>query len=219
MIVTQSCDIERSSKERPFLELAPLEVAEPGKLAEIRKGRHARYVYVPGVFDKGLVADLERVMTVEKAAVQGWERVRGCRDNLEVRELSEALARKRNRFAFPDDFCALARSFNDWIRTKSRLKTPEGRAFEEIEEIRVSAEPDWEAIEVSLFFYFIRGSGSDAKENEANEKNLGNWLRFFPKNGRFTTVQGIITTLEDMTARDFVISARYDLDTVSPKPK
>jgi len=35
-------------------------------------------LYIPGVAELNLVADLDRVMTVEKAVVAEWERKSGC---------------------------------------------------------------------------------------------------------------------------------------------
>ena len=70
-------------------------------VAEIQRGRRPNYAYVPGVAEMHFVADLDRVMTVEKAVVASWSRVVGCRNDGEVRQISSALARKRARVPGP----------------------------------------------------------------------------------------------------------------------
>jgi hypothetical protein len=56
----------RTCTSRPFIEVVPLvEVDEPS-LREVQKGRRPQYAYIPGAAGLKLVADLDRVMTVEK---------------------------------------------------------------------------------------------------------------------------------------------------------
>ncbi len=104
VVVTQTCDIVRSCSSRPFIEVVPLVEVDEQYLCEIERGRRPQYAFIPGVVEHRLVADLDRIMTVEKAVVAGWERKQGCQSDQEVRSLAQALARKRIRFAFPDDF-------------------------------------------------------------------------------------------------------------------
>jgi hypothetical protein len=65
-----------------------------------------------------LVADLDRTMTVEKAVVAKWPRTAGCRTDEDVRRFSMALARKRARLAFPDDFTACAQKLQTRLQEK-----------------------------------------------------------------------------------------------------
>jgi hypothetical protein len=95
VVVTQTCDIVRSCKERPFIEIVPLVEVDQQQMPEIQKARRPQYAYVPGVAELNLVADLDRVMTVEKAVVAEWERQSGCQNDEEIRALGQALARKR----------------------------------------------------------------------------------------------------------------------------
>ena len=46
--------------------------------------------------------------SVEKALVAGWTRIHGWESGEELRDFAQSLARKRSRFAFPDDFVAAA---------------------------------------------------------------------------------------------------------------
>jgi hypothetical protein len=49
MIASQSCDIVRSCKERPFVEVCPLVEMDEKELGQVKQGLRPRYVCVPGV--------------------------------------------------------------------------------------------------------------------------------------------------------------------------
>lgn len=76
----------------------------PEILRQIERGRRPAYAFLPQLADRHLVVDLDRIMTVEKAMVLSWTRAPGCATDVEARAFAQALARKRARFAFPDDF-------------------------------------------------------------------------------------------------------------------
>jgi hypothetical protein len=95
VVVTQTCDLVRSCAERPFVEVAPLVAVDDQYLQDIHRLKRPRYAYIAGVAEFNLVADLDRVMTVEKAVVARWERISGCPSDADTRLLGEALARKR----------------------------------------------------------------------------------------------------------------------------
>jgi len=90
MIATQTCDIVRSCRDRPFVEACPLVEVDEEELRQIERGRQPRYAFVPGVAGEGLVAHLDRVMTVEKAVIASWTRTVGCTSDVETRELARA---------------------------------------------------------------------------------------------------------------------------------
>ena len=137
-ILTQTCDLVRSCRDRPFVEVSPLVGVDHRMLHEIELGRRPNYGFIPGVARHSLVADLDRVMTVEKTVVAVWERIEGCGTDGEARRLSLALARKRARTAFPDDFVAFARPLVDRMLRKHDRQSEEGRALRSLREIRVS---------------------------------------------------------------------------------
>lgn len=109
VVVTQTCDIVRSCAERPFVEVCPLVKVDERRLREIQRGHRPGYGFLPLIANVDLVADLDRVMTVEKPAVARWTRTPGWGTDIEARRFAQALARKRARFAFPDDFTAFVR--------------------------------------------------------------------------------------------------------------
>jgi hypothetical protein len=156
MIATQSCDIVRSCAERPFVEVCPLVELEDEVLKEVERGRRPQFAFIPGVASRRLAADLDRVMTVEKAFVSGWERTPGCDGDPARRGLAAALARKRVRFAFPDAFTVFAKTLQNRLGDKHDKKSDEGRGLRALREIRVRAAPFWDAPRVDIFFWFIR---------------------------------------------------------------
>ncbi len=215
VVVTQTCDIIRSCSERPFIELAPLVEVSADVSDDIKKGRRPGFAFIPGLADRRLVADLDRIMTAEKSVVATWNRVAGCSTDDEVRALSAALARKRVRFAFPDDFVALVRPLQERLTSKHGKNSAEGRALRALREIRVAATPSWDAPRVEVMFYFIPTGEQEEFETEQWFVFLEQWLDLVKATGRFVTVEGLVATLEGLTAADYVTSDPLDLDHLS----
>ncbi|WP_434043969.1 MULTISPECIES: hypothetical protein [Sorangium] len=215
VVLTQTCDIVRNCIERPFIEAAPIVEVEEKKLREIQRVLRPNYAYIPALDGERLVADLDRVMTVEKTIVADWVRVPGCRNDAEARAFAEALRRKRGRFAFPDDFNATARDLQDQLKKRHDKNSDEGRALRELREIRVTAEPSWEAERVTLVFWFIRHPEQRNFEGKTWDSWLEAWLKLVKKTDRYVDVRGQVTTLADMTAEDYVTSDQLDLDYLS----
>jgi hypothetical protein len=152
VVLTQTCDIVRSCRERPFVEVAALMEVEEARLRETRKALLVNRAYVPGIADRRLVADLDRVMTVEKAVLARWPRTPGYSTEAEARAFGEALGRKRTRPAFPDDFFAAMTRLQRRIRDKHGRSSSEGRLLEALREIRIHASPSWDAPQVLVRF-------------------------------------------------------------------
>lgn len=218
MLATQTCDLIRACSERPFVEVCPLiEVTEP-VLNETRRARRPSLAFVPGVADENLVADLDRVMTVEKAVVAAWSRTQGCRSDSAARQLAAALSRKRARFAFPDDFVQLAAPFANHAKKKHGRNSPAGEALRGLREIRVHAAPSWGAAQVALTFLFIPDGDAAQLDSSDPTDALANWLDRLVPSGRFISVEGLLVTLDDLTARDYADSDPLDLEHLSREP-
>jgi hypothetical protein len=223
VVITQTCDLVRSCTDRPFLEISPLVEVNAELLAEIKRLKRPNYAYIAGVADlpsatlreRFLVADIDRVTTVEKAVVAAWERIPGCQSDADTRSLAEALARKRSRFAFPDDFNRFAQKLQKRMQDKHEKSTDEGEALRALREIRVSATPAWDADTVELIFWFIRAETDDRFQDQEWHEWLDSWLQFLPASGRFSSVDGSVVTLDDMTAKEYVNSDLLDLDRLS----
>ncbi|MQA89432.1 MAG: hypothetical protein GEU90_04245 [Gemmatimonas sp.] len=215
MVATQTCDIVRACGDRPFVEVCPLVGVDAGQLQHVQRGRFPRYAFVPALIDRMLVADLDRVMTVEKAVLAEWARISGSNSDEEARRLSLSLARKRARVAFPDDFVELTAALSDRLSGKHGKNSDEGRALRGLREIRVQAAPSWNADEVDLFFWFIRNEDEPTFEDKSWDQYLDGWMARVPPSGRFNSIGGVVVTLEDLTAQEYVESDPLDLDHLS----
>ena len=214
VILTQTCDVVRGCRKRPFVEVSPLIEISGQDLEAIRRLKRPAFAYVPATAERRLVADLDRTMTIEKALVAGWTRIPGWKTDNELRDFALALARKRSRFAFPDDFVAAAQAFQRHLAGKHDKKTEEGARLRELREIRVRAAPSWESDSVCLTWWFIKDSVPEDTTIDWS-RLLDRWLDRFDQTGRFSIDASIACRLEDMTARDYVESDRLDLDHLS----
>lgn len=214
-VVTQTCDIVRSCLSRPFVEVVPLVKVDEQDLRDIQRGRRPQYAFIPNLAEKGFVADLDRVMTVEKGVVAQWDRVSGCSTDEERRSLGQALARKRSRFAFPDDFIQFSKRLQNRLREKHEKLTDEGKALQALREIRVRASLSWNDPKVELMFWFIRNEDEPTFEGTGWHELLKKWLDLVPKSGRFQSVEGQVITLKDLSAKDYNESDSLDLDHLS----
>jgi hypothetical protein len=70
VVVSQTCDVVRSCEERPFVEVCPVVEVDEDRLHEIERGRRPSYASLPLLAAQRLVADLDRVMTVENPSLQ-----------------------------------------------------------------------------------------------------------------------------------------------------
>jgi hypothetical protein len=214
VILSQTCDVVRGCRDRPFLEVAPLVEMPEVQVEAIRRLKRPAFAYVPATADARLVADLDRVMTVEKALVAGWTRTPGWETDDELRAFALALARKRSRFAFPDDFVAASQALQRHLVDKHDKQTDEGAHLRALREIRVRAAPSWDDDQVQLSWWFVKDA--DPEEVDVDwPRFLGPWLGLFDQTGRFRLDPPVACRLEDMTARDYVESDRLDLDHLS----
>lgn len=214
-VLTQTCDLMRPCSKRPYVEVAPLVEVDVATLGEIGACRRPAYALVPTLATECLVADLDRTMTVEKAVVARWDRVEGCLSDGERRDFGRALARKRGRVAFPDDFVELAGPLSKRLVGKHNAETDEGEALRALREIRVRAAPSWGASQVEVFLWFIRHDSRPESGGISWPRLLRKWLGLVAPSGRFTVVDGAIVGLDDLTARDYVESDPLDLDRLS----
>ncbi len=216
VVLTQTCDLVRTCAERPFVELAPLMEVDQVTWRTVERGRQPRHAVVPGLTESRLVADLDRVMTVEKTVVARWTRVPGCRTDDEARGFALALSRKRARMAFPDDFVIFVRKLQLRMSDKHDKDSVEGRGLRALREVRVRAAPSWESDTVELTLYFIRDEGAMEFAGVPWSELLERWLELVPDGGRFQ-VEGLVQTLHDLTAADYVESDPLDLGYLSDR--
>lgn len=188
VVVTQTCDVVRSCTVRPYIEVAPLVRVSADDLHAAQRGRRPAHATLPALVPDSLVADLDRVMTVEKSIVAAWNRTPGYTNDADGRAFAQALARKRVRFAFPDDFTTLARKLQSRLTDKHDKNTDEGRGLRALREIRVHATPSWGAPQVDVFFWFVRSENDADFEGKSWADLLKEWLKLVPTSGRFKSV-------------------------------
>jgi hypothetical protein len=217
VILTQTCDIVRRSVDRPFIEVAPLVEVPEEKTHSIERCERPQYASIPSLRIHRLVADLDRTMTVEKAVVAKWPRTPGCRTDDERRRFAWALARKRSRCAFPDDFTRFAEKLTARLSDKHNRQSDEGRALRTLREIRIRAAPSWDATLVELTFWFIRKDDETDFEGKRWDAFLAIWQGLIPASDRFEVVNCFVTELQDLTARDYVESDILDFDHLSTR--
>ena len=217
VVLSQTCDIVRGCVRKPFIEVAPLVEVEEKEAHEIERGYRPNYAIIPALRARRLVADLDRVMTVEKGVVAAWSRTPGCTTDEQVRTLATALARKRARFAFPDEFNELVRKLQSHIQKRHDKGSDEGRALQALREIRVLASPSWDDANVEVFFWFVRQDADETFDGKSWDKPLEQWTKLVPADGKFTKVEGVVVALRDMTAQEYVESDALDLDFLSTR--
>ena len=218
VVISQSCDIVRECSRSECVEVSALVRVEDDVTFEaVRKRRRLRYAYLPGLADRKLVADLEKTMSVEKAVVAGWSRIEGCRTDRERATFAEALARKRGRFAFPDEFNVGLRGFRDRVRRVEGKKTPAGDLVAALDEIRVQASPHWGAAKVTVFFWFLAEPAKIADFNAARGIIQG-WMNAMNLSGGFALAEPAFDVVEpqDMTVEQYQASHALDYDDISP---
>jgi hypothetical protein len=213
VVLTQTCDLVRDCKARPFAEVCPvIKASTPAFYEQVRKGRRPSFATVSGVNSGQLVADLDRVMTVEKSLIATWQRVPGCITDNDALDFARALRRRAARFAFPDDFEKAAGKLQDRIIDKHDKQTAEGAHLRALREIRVRASPSWDAPLVRVSYWFI-------KEEDPDDADwvrwTSAWSALFDQSGRFKLDPTTVARLEDITALDYVESVRLDFDRLS----
>lgn len=212
VLLTQTCDVVRSCRDRPFVDLAPLMAATPELIEECRRLKRVSPAYHPVAAVRGMVVDLDRSMTIEKAVISECACERGLATTTEMLAFQEALKAKWARFAFPDDFVAASSKLTSRIKDKAGRKSAEGQHLDAIDEIRVAAAPDWEAAGVALTFWLVK-RGDPPSVNWPHW--TGQWSKLVDTTGRFASATMRVATLDDITARDYVTSHNLDFDQLS----
>jgi hypothetical protein len=214
MVVSQTCDIVRSVAHRPFVEVCPLIKIPAENLRQMRAGRMPRYLSCSALGDRELAADLERVTTVEKRTLIQFntDRLRGVASDDERRRIASALGRKRARAALPDEFVRFVDPLQRRVKERHGRKSAEGRFLEATREIRVVAQPSWDAerIEVTLLFLFNR---QDEIPLDA-ERQVQALVERVEAHERYS-LEGQVRALDQISGAAYVESDPLDLDALS----
>ena len=213
-ILTQTCDLIRSCRDRPYVEVAPL-VKVPQQFAEeVRLGKRSGFAYVPCMEKNSLVADLDRIMTVEKAVLGRWSRIEGRMTAREAHDFRNAIGRIRSRFPFPDKFVEAMADITKHFRIKHSKQTDEGDHLRALREIRVYAKPSWDAPDVDTIFWFIKDEGPTPCMWDSF---IEQWISKFRSSPGLRVGGCDVRALSEMTAQEYVESDSLELDTLTIK--
>jgi hypothetical protein len=220
VVISQTCDVVFPCRERPFIQIAALQKVDETFAKEVRRGFRPGFAFVPALTDPPLVANLDLLMTVEKSvliALPLENRVRGVRNDAEARAFAECLSRRFARFAFPDDFVAAVGQLQERIKKKHARDTPEGRTYRSLREIRVSAQPSWNAENPLIEFLFVLEHPNELDQSVDDE--IGKLMDRFVPTGVFQQPRHRIVTLQDMSAALYLSTDRLDLDHLSRRSR
>lgn len=212
VLLTQSCDIARPCAERPCVEVCPIvQIDDPDVYAQVVALKRPMYAAIPALSHDCLVADLDRTMTVSKSVLAQWQRTPGLTSDAEVRTFARALARKRDRFAFPDDFNSYVAPLSRRFTEKHSRDSDEGVALRNLLEIRVQATPNWDAPQIELKFYFVRKQHPVEELQKPWDDWKSGWLSRLTKHHRFIKHDSVVTDYSLMTVAQYMESDQIDL--------
>jgi hypothetical protein len=97
---------------------------------------------VPAAGDDAFV-DLDYMTTMDSAAIAGRSILFRLESDDAVRRFGRAVGRRASRFPFPNDIFEWLRPLQDIARKAARPTTPEGRAFTEVEHLRIESLNGW----------------------------------------------------------------------------
>lgn len=220
VVVSQTCDIVRDCSQRPFVLLARVVTLEDPAAGEARRGYRPRFVPLPGLGDDAF-ADLDLVIGIEKSAFLGVDTTRGLPNDPAQRRFGIAAGRVFSRFAFPDDLIVSLRGLVARVRQKHAKDSPEGRALEALEDIRITGSPSWEADAVDVFITFApatRAGANDVMPDDEWDQLVDSWLRQAEPFGVIRSVDGAMVPLDELSALEYVDSDALDLDYLSWTP-
>lgn len=213
LVVSQTCDVIRTWQTRPYLELAPLVSMSEQDLATAIAGKSSRFFSNRILSGQKLAADLDRIMTVEKSILMLAEKRRCCVTDKEQSQLRAALARKRSRFPFPDDFVDLLVAVRKRVISKHKKDTDEGQFLRNVREIRVLPSPNWEAPKVDLTFYFLFDTPDLI--TEATQKHADDLCGRFIPSTKYSQPEAVVLSLIELSAAVYLSSSALEFDFLS----
>jgi hypothetical protein len=213
VVLTQTCDLVRSCRQRPYAELAALIEAPPDLLREVQNSLRPAFAFLPPLADRRLVADLDRTMTVEKTVLASLARQPGVTTPQETAAFQKALSRNKARFAFPDAFVAGMGSFQKRLKDKAGKNSDEGRHVDALSEIRVAATPSWETDKVTITLWLIKKCDPDPAQWPIW---IAQWVKLICQKDRYILDgEPRVVRPEDMRVSEYLASQQLDLDHLS----
>jgi hypothetical protein len=211
-VVSQSCDIIRAIATHPYIQVAALvSVQDPAEMREIMAGRKPRYGYLASLAADGLAIDFDVVASVRKETVARWPRSPGCETSAEQRAFSQALARHRRRYAFPDNFNEAMGPLRKFIKRREGKNSAAGRFVDAISQIRVGSN-DW-ANPLIIDLVCIMSEPPSLDQLEDWKQPMDEMLKTFSAVYPGSTIQA--SHPDEMSASEYLGLIRLDLDGLS----
>ena len=211
-LLSQSCDVVRSEDQRPYVQVAGLVPATPDEIARAERGEVPSRLYLERLKELGMLVDLDAAATVHKSVVATWEHTPGCATDAERRRVAYALARFRQRFAFPDTFNDLILPVRRWIEAKRSKNSPQGNFVRAMREVRAQCD-DWENPTELVFLIIVAAipEAGELVEWEAAAKTLQEKAKL----DGYPDAEVRIVTYADISAEEYLASDRLDWDGLS----
>ena len=215
VVISQTCDIIRCSGGRFFVAVCPLIRVKEEDINAISKGRQPYLTDVENT-DRGIFADIRRVMTVHKRLLEKWKHQSGFTSNMQRQRFAAALERKFGQFAFPDDFNQAIKYFRERVWSRhSKSESEPGKVYRSLMQIRFRAEPSWNAKQRKISVIAIMNQNSDREvDREVISKELKYSLEKiqWPYGYEWKSSKLVLGTVFELTAEDVIYSQRGDFE-------
>jgi hypothetical protein len=153
-VLTQTCDLQRTTEEDAFCQVAPVLTVTEQMANEVARGWRPRYVAIPW-FNASAVADLGRVTTVERSLLVDAQSVGRPGDPATRFHLAEMIGRHTSRAALPDSVSEAVRPILARMKSKNDKQSSEGRCVRLLASIRAEARPHFDAVPLDLTLLFV----------------------------------------------------------------
>ncbi len=217
-MLSQDCDIVRSCRDKPCVEMAPVMPADDSQIKEARCLKSPVRAYLPELAKEGFVVDLLRSTLVEKGLAARWTHRNGCNYPYERRAFAKAVGKKFTRFGFPDSFQAVSHAMVDRLKRKHNRLTAEGAHLRALREVRVKAAPSWEDQEAVLTWLFVVKGNPEGHEEEW-ARFMEEWLARFDWTGPFERGGHDAFLLSELSAERYLEAEELDLEYLSVPKK
>lgn len=154
VVVTQTCDLQRTSKRLPHCQVAPVVRVDSQTAKMAAAGRIIGLGALPWFADD-VVADFARITTLERSLLVGVQSVGHPTSDRERAIFSNALGRHFDRVALPDEVSEILRPLLERMKSKSGKASPEGQVLDRVASIRVEANPSFDAVQPRWRVLFV----------------------------------------------------------------
>lgn len=156
-VLSQTCDVVQGSKTRCLV--APVMNADPGEVADARKGRKPLWLYLESTdgAPPARIADMQLATSVPKDLLVGRVVLARSAENpsgAEAGRLAARVGRAFSRFPFPDEVYPVFSELRSRVQKRSGTESPFGQVVDLVEDLRVGAD-QWSNPGRSLTLYVL----------------------------------------------------------------